>query len=171
MELWARAMKGYSEFSKLQHYWNLSIRLFIQNTCCGWSLPLCKEADGVFYKPRHGKYKSRIEREKINRMIPVIMIFLRVLNSCFFLLLLLLLLLVCLVGWLVVLFGVFFLIFSVCFFHKRLVSIRIINIILYIQEWWPNFFFFFFFFFFCSITGACLLASCELRSVWSASKD
>ena len=45
----ATAMKGYSVF---QHYWSLTIRLFsvISWILVGvWVLPLCRDADGVFY--------------------------------------------------------------------------------------------------------------------------
>ena len=40
-------------FPKLQHYWNLAIRLFsvISRTLIGGVLPLCREAVSVFYNP------------------------------------------------------------------------------------------------------------------------
>ena len=47
--------RGTPHSSNLQHYWNLTIRLFsvIFRTLVGWGvLPLCREAVGVFYRPK-----------------------------------------------------------------------------------------------------------------------
>ena len=52
---WSDDNKGYSAFAKLQHYWNLTIRLLsviIRTLVAGeGGLPLCREAVGVFYCP------------------------------------------------------------------------------------------------------------------------
>ena len=47
------AMKGYSAFPKLGHYWSLTIRLFsdISRALVERVFPLCKEEVGVFYSP------------------------------------------------------------------------------------------------------------------------
>ena len=49
----AIAMKWYSAFPKLQHYWSLTISLFsvINRTLVRGVLPLCREAVGVFFSP------------------------------------------------------------------------------------------------------------------------
>ena len=55
------ALKGYSSFLKLQHYWNLAIGLFrvIPRTLVvGGVLPLHRDAIGVFYNP------SRLDKER-----------------------------------------------------------------------------------------------------------
>ena len=53
VDLGAMAMKGYSTFPKLQHSWNLTIRLFsvISRTLVRGVLPLCRGAVSVFYSP------------------------------------------------------------------------------------------------------------------------
>ena len=62
--LWARvdlrvmAMKGYSAFPKLQHCWNLTIRLFRVRTLVGvGGLTLCREAVSVLYSPSRLGYQ------------------------------------------------------------------------------------------------------------------
>ena len=58
------AMNGTPNFPKLQHYWNLTIRLFriISRTHVARGvLFLCREAVGVFYNPsRQGNLKNEI---------------------------------------------------------------------------------------------------------------
>ena len=53
VDLRVRAMKGTQLFPKIQHYWNLIIRLFcvISRTFVGRVLPLFRDAVGVFYSP------------------------------------------------------------------------------------------------------------------------
>ena len=53
VDLEAMAVKGYSVSPKLQHYWNLSIRLFsvISRTLVGGGVTLCRDSVGVFYSP------------------------------------------------------------------------------------------------------------------------
>ena len=43
--------EGIPHSPKLQHYWNLTIRLFsvISRTLVGEVFPLCREAESVFY--------------------------------------------------------------------------------------------------------------------------
>ena len=56
VDLGAMAMKGCSAFPKLQHHWNLTIRLFsclvsYPGHSWGGVLPLWREAVGIFYSP------------------------------------------------------------------------------------------------------------------------
>ena len=58
VDLGVMAMKKPPHCPKLQHYWNLSIRLFrvISRTLVGDALLLCRDAVSVFYSPnRQGK--------------------------------------------------------------------------------------------------------------------
>ena len=54
--------RGSPHSTKLQYFWNLTIRLFsvISGTLDGGVLPFCREAVGVFYSPtRLGKLSSK----------------------------------------------------------------------------------------------------------------
>ena len=57
------AMKGYTTFTKFQHYWSLTMRLFsaISRTLVGGILHLRRDAVGVFYCPnRLGNLKMKV---------------------------------------------------------------------------------------------------------------
>ena len=63
---------GYSTFSKLQHYWNFTIRLFnvISRTLWGEILPLCRDAVGIFcWLSRLGNIYIYIYTTVIHRQI------------------------------------------------------------------------------------------------------
>ena len=69
-DLRAMTMKGYSAFPKLQHCWNLTIRLFsvISRTLVEGVLPLCREAFGVFYSHRRISWKFMKEAQQIPKI-------------------------------------------------------------------------------------------------------
>ena len=58
--------KSIPHSSKLQHYWNLTIRLFsvISRTLVAGVLPFCREAVGVFYSP--SQLDNNAERRTLN---------------------------------------------------------------------------------------------------------
>ena len=72
-------LRGISHSPKLQHYWNLSIRLFsvIIRTLVGGVLPLCRNAVSVFYSPRRLGNQSLLIFDKYF-IIALIVLFRRV---------------------------------------------------------------------------------------------
>ena len=62
-------MKGFSTFPKAQGFepHHQIVLCHIQDTCCGWVLPLSRDAIGAYYSPRRLRWEG-VKKIVVERM-------------------------------------------------------------------------------------------------------